>query len=293
MSTATRRALPRVAGWVLVASAVLAVVVAGRDATAAETEQEPEVTSGSRLYALHCAECHGSDGSGGPMPLLEGEAPALLAELNPDATTALVDLVMATGRMPPAGSPYDNRERAIILDPAEQAAIVAFMREVFELPGEIPGVGEGDPAQGQVVWNSNCAHCHGATAQGGVAGAGAWTPAVTGRSPQVIAEAIRVGPFQMPEFSEEQISDEQVDDVVAFLHEVSEEEGTPIFGLVELNPVFASGFVALLALVLLLSLVWIGARPAWFPDPTPEEREPEIPAGATRRAGSESEDTQA
>ncbi len=280
LSACSRRA---VLGWGLVALALLGVLAASRDAEATQSGEEvQEAERGARLYALQCAQCHGSDGAGGPMNRYEGEAPSLLPEDNEDITVAYLDLVMATGRMPPAASPYDNRERRVVLDEGERAAVIAWMQEEFEIPGEIPEVGEGEPASGQAVWNTNCAHCHGATGQGGVAGAGAWTPAVTGESPVVIAEAIRVGPFEMPGFSESQISDEEVDDVVAFLEELEEEEGTPIFGFVELNPVFASAFVALLAVLMLLSLTWIGGRPAWFPDPPKEEREPEVPSGAAR-----------
>jgi quinol---cytochrome-c reductase cytochrome c subunit len=268
-------------GWALIAVAGVAAVGWSSNATAAESGQEAE--EGARLYALHCAQCHGSDGGGGPMPRFEGEAPSLLPEENEDLTVAYVDLVMATGRMPPAGSPYDNRQRRVVLDEGERAAIVEWMQQEFGIPGELPEVGEGDAARGQAVWTTNCAHCHGAIGQGGVAGAGAWTPAVIGSSPQVIAEAIRVGPFQMPGFSQSQISDQEVADIAAFIQEVEEEEGTPILGLVELNPVFASAFVALLALLTLLSLVWIGGRPAWFPDQPREEIEPEVPAGAARR----------
>ena len=76
----------------------------------------------------------------------------------------------------------------------------------------------------------------------------------------------------MPRFSRGQITDEEVDHLVAFLQHVEEEEKTPLFGLVEINPVYASGFVVLLALVTIFSLFWIGGTPAWFPDPRPDPR---------------------
>ena len=70
----------------------------------------------------------------------------------------------------------------------------------------------------------------------------------------------------MPAFGDDIISDQDAADVGAFLEEVSSESGTPL-GLVELNPVFASGFVALLAVAMILSLFWISSKPTWFPDP--------------------------
>jgi ubiquinol-cytochrome c reductase cytochrome c subunit len=44
----------------------------------------------------------------------------------------------------------------------------------------------------------------------------------------VIAEAIRVGPFEMPRFSEDQIPDEQAGHIAAFLGEVEEQRRTPV-----------------------------------------------------------------
>lgn len=284
MSAASRHAL---LAWALVGAAALAVLAAQPRAEATEATGTGG-QRGAQLYALHCAQCHAADGGGGPMQRYEGEAPSLLPADNPDISAAYVDLVMATGRMPPAGSPYDNRERRVIIDTEEdRAAVIQFMRDEFGIPGEIPDIGEGDATRGQAVWNTNCAHCHGATGQGGVAGAGAWTPQVTGLDDEVIAEAIRVGPFEMPAFRESQISDGEIADVVAFLDEVEAEQGTPIFGLVELNPVFASAFVALLALLMLVSLAWIGGRPARFADAPREDAAPEVPSGATRRTQSE------
>lgn len=289
LSPATRRAL---VGWMVLAGALLALFALARDA-GADAGAEGEVPEsqlqgadrGSLLYAQQCATCHGADGNGGPVPQYGGQAPAMRPEENPNVTAAYLDLVMSTGRMPPAESPYDNRQREVVFDADERADIIAFMREEFDVDGSVPQVVEGDAANGQNVWNTNCAHCHGAIGAGGVAGAGAWTPSVNDKSAQQIVEAIRVGPFQMPGFSEAQISDAAAADVAAFMEEAANEPGTPL-GLTELNPVYASAFVGVLALLMLWSLVWIGGRPKWFPDPDKTETRPEVPAGATRRTAS-------
>lgn len=274
-------------GWAALALGALAVVTLGaREAGAQGSQPEASVDRGAVLYAQNCATCHGADGRGGEVPVEGGLAPSLHAEDNPAIEAAYVDLVMSTGRMPPVGSAFDNREREVVLDAEQRADVIAWMTDEFGLPGDLPEVGEGDPAAGREVWAANCQQCHGATGAGGVAGAGAWTPQVTDKSPRQIAEAIRVGPFQMPQFDEEQITDQEVADVAAYLEEIASEPRTPVFGLIELNPVFASGFVALLAVVVLLSLTWIGGRPAWFPDPKrtgDATAKPDVPAGAKRR----------
>lgn len=291
-SPATRRAL----GWWVTLAVALLATVALSSADAAAQDAAPDgpqgltgVENGSLLYAQQCASCHGAGGAGGEVPEYGGQAPALLPDENPNITVAYLDLVMSTGRMPPAGSPYDNRERQVVFDESERDDLIAWMVQEFDVPGGDLEVGEGDAAAGQEVWAANCAHCHGSTGQGGVAGAGAWTPSVVDKTPEEIAQSIRVGPFQMPRFEDGQITDAEVDDVVAFMAVVAEEPATPILGLVELNPVYASGFVIALAALLLVSLVWIGGKPKWFPDPpkaTARGGGPsEVPAGARRRGG--------
>ena len=236
----------------------------------AAQEAEPlggDVDLGGQLYAQACAQCHASDGRGATVPRTDRTAPALSGR--PQITASYVDLVLRTGRMPPAGDPYDNQPRAVAFDDEQRRAIIAYVTEEFDLTNDLADVTalpEGDAGTGQAVYAANCAACHGSTGAGGVAGGGAWTPAVNTYDTTTITEAIRIGPFQMPAFGEDTISDQQAADVGAFLEEVRNESGTPL-GLVELNPVFASGFVALLAVAMILSLFWISSKPTWFPDP--------------------------
>lgn len=254
---------------------MLAVVLAAipalglMPATAAEESLTPAERRGAEaLYANQCATCHGADARGATIPGTQTRAPALAG--NDDVTVPYVDLTVRVGRMPPPkNEPFDNRARNVIVSDEERRALVIYMAEQFDLPGEIPTPPPGDASRGREVYAANCAQCHGSAGAGGVAGAGAWTPPVINRSDVAIAEAIRVGPFEMPRFGVEQISDEEVGDVAAFLAFVAEEQGTPL-GLVEINPVYASGFAFLFALAVLVSALWIAGRPTMFPDPDPE-----------------------
>jgi ubiquinol-cytochrome c reductase cytochrome c subunit len=273
MDTASHQMRRRLSAWFVVTGALIALVLwwDARDATAQEADQIGDVALGGQLYAQQCAQCHASDGSGAIVPETDRRAPALVDR--PEMTAAYVDLVIRTGRMPPAADPFDNQPRDIAFDEEQRNAIVAYTVEQFGLTNDIPEVPEGDAGRGQSVYATNCAACHGATGAGGVAGGGAWTPEVARYDAVTLAEAIRVGPFQMPAFGEDQITDRQVGDVAAFMEEVRHESGTPL-GLIELNPVYASGFVALLAVVMILSLFWISSKPTWFPDPEGTAGEP-------------------
>lgn len=215
---------------------------------------------GADVYTSQCAGCHGAAGQGGQTPS-GAEAPALR-----EVPYALVDLVTRTGRMPPADPDGDQKGPRPLAEERREA-LLAWMDEQLELEGGLPEVRleGGNPARGQEVYAANCAQCHGSTGGGGVAGGGAFTPVLVDRDPLVLAEAIRLGPFQMPQFGEEVISDRELADVIAFLEEVRREPGTPI-GLVELNPVFAGAFVFAIALAAIFSAMWLAGRVAMFPD---------------------------
>ena len=262
VSRPTRSAL----GWLVVFLGAGLVLVGVRTAGATDAP----LTAGERqqaetIYANQCATCHGSDGGGGTVPGTGREAPALAG--NPEVTAAYLDLTLRVGRMPPPeNEPFDNRARNVRYSDAQRTALVTYLADQFNIPGDLPLPPDGDPARGREVYAANCAQCHGSTGAGGVAGAGAWTPSVVNLSDVAVAEAIRVGPFEMPRFAEDQISDSEVGDVAAFLAFVAEEQGTPL-GLIELNPVYASGFAFAFAVIVLLSALWIAGRPTHFPDP--------------------------
>lgn len=257
------RILPLLAWAAVAAAAALTWFTLGTTSPARAVEEAPpaeETARGDTLYTTHCARCHGADGRGR----------ADQAELAPPLVgmqAARVDLVLRTGRMPPART--DGRGRGKTWSDADRETLVAHLTSMFDLEGPLLDPEPGDPAVGREVFATHCAACHGYTGDGGVAGGGALTPRLLGLEPAVIAEAIRVGPFQMPAFAEEQISDDELGDVVAYLEEVAGEEATPL-GLVELNPVFLSGFVALLAVAIVLSCMFIAGRVAMFPDAAPE-----------------------
>ncbi|HWH31399.1 MAG TPA: c-type cytochrome [Egibacteraceae bacterium] len=261
----TRRLRPLLS-WALLAVAGTALTAGAPGAQAQQDAIDPATAiQGADVYTSQCARCHGAAGQGGQTPS-GPDAPALRG-----AHIALVDLVLRTGRMPPGDPDGDTKARRPLTD-ERRDALLAWMDDQLGLRGEIPRVPVGgNPARGQEVYAANCAQCHGSTGGGGVAGGGAFTPVLVDREPLVIAEAIRMGPFQMPQFGEDVISDRELADTIAFLEEVQGEPGTPV-GLVELNPVFAGAFVFAISLAAIVSAMWLSGRVSMFPD-APEDGE--------------------
>ena len=171
MLAANHRSL---AGWlVVVATAAAAALLFWPSAFAQEGEQELADSFAVESYAQNCSRCHGLDGQGGEVPTDGRPVPSL--RNNDDLTVPYLDLVLLTGRMPPAGDPFDNRERHVFYDDAERQAMVEWMADEFDIPGEVPEVNEGEVSRGLEVFARNCAHCHGNAGAGVAVAVGAVT----------------------------------------------------------------------------------------------------------------------
>lgn len=218
--------------------------------------QEP----GRLVYLRDCAWCHGPQGEGSIY------GPSLIG-----VGAASTDLMLSTGRMPidePVPFPDAQIDRA---PPAYSPEVIGELVEYVGSFGPGPDIPEVDPragslAEGQVLYQINCAACHSTSGIGAALTSGTVAPSVRGLSATQVAEAIRLGGAglrtgNMPRFGEETLTAEQLNSVVRYtlyLDDPSDPGGAP---LGHLGPV-AEGFVALAAgvLVLILFTRWIGKR---------------------------------
>ncbi|TQN42553.1 ubiquinol-cytochrome c reductase cytochrome c subunit [Blastococcus colisei] len=259
----------------LVAGCVgLTLLVQPADAAPAPEPARVDVAAGASLYLRYCGLCHANDGSG---------VPGTGAAAGPDLRglpVAYVDLTIRTGRMPIVHPEVGAIEEQLTAD--ERRAVVAWMTDAFDLEGEIPEVLPGDPGRGQLPWLTNCAPCHSAAGQGGISADGSLAPDVTDVDPTGIVEAIRVGPFEMPQFGDETLSDQEAADIAAYVEELAAAEPTPL-GLTDIGRVYAGAATGVLALVVVGALVLVvrtRRRPA-VPPPgvPPAEDAPRTPEG--------------
>ncbi|MGY2002474.1 c-type cytochrome [Blastococcus sp. SYSU DS1024] len=271
----SRRRTPTAARLLQVLALVAACV--GLTLAAAPVEAAPapaateEIQDGGTVYQRYCGICHNNDGSG---------IPGTGVEAGPDLRglpVAYVDLVIRTGRMP-----ILHREVGAVeeqLSEQQREAVVAWMADEFDLEGGIPEVADGDPGRGQPLWLTNCAPCHSAAGNGGISADGTVAPEVTGIDPTGIVEALRVGPFEMPRFGDEVLSEQDAADIAAYVQDLSDAETTPL-GLSDVSRVYGGAFTGLIALAMAGALVLVvrtGRRSA--PEPAgstpsdPEDRE--------------------
>jgi len=202
------------------------------------------------IYLRDCATCHAADGHGsarGPSILTSGRAG--------------VDFYLTTGRMP-LDKPTDAVERhAPRYDPLTIRALVDY---VATLPGfsgpDTPDVNLRDASvpQGGVIYRLNCAACHAWSGRGGAL-LNRESPPLDRATPTQVAQAVRVGPGNMPVFGDAAIDAQGLDNVVAYTeaitHDPKDRGGFPLWHLGPLPEGALAVFVGLGILLVFARLI--------------------------------------
>jgi ubiquinol-cytochrome c reductase cytochrome c subunit len=221
-------------GVVLGAMCALLVMggLAARQAGARTEQADADFTlPGQDLFVSRCASCHGAGATG------TEDGPNLIG-----VGAAMVDFQLRTGRMPLADPGVQPKRKPPVFDTEEIDDLVEYVTSLGAGGPEIPAVDEasGDLSLGQQLFVANCAPCHGATGNGGAVGKGALAPSLSLAAPVEIAEAVTVGPGEMPVFAFDQ---HEMDSIVAFVTDLEhrpDRGGADIGGV---GPV-PEGFVA-------------------------------------------------
>jgi ubiquinol-cytochrome c reductase cytochrome c subunit len=262
LRTPVTRLLPAAA----VALAVALWAWVGPEAAAEEGDDDPlgyvvdlkalddpaTIEEGRRLYGRGCVSCHGPNGAGAP------GGPSLVG-----AGAASAHFYLTSGRMPAsAGSGAQSQRKPPAYDAAEITALVAYVASLGDGP-EIPSVHleEADLAVGGELYRSNCAACHSGTGSGGAQSYGRIAPTLMESTPVQVAEAMRIGPGQMPVFGRETFSDEEVDEVVRYVQFLQEVKDPGGLALGRIGPI-PEGFVAIVIGLgaTMLAAFWVGKR---------------------------------
>lgn len=217
-----------------VAGAALALQLSG-DPVAAQPELEVE---GEQLYLTGCSSCHGIDGQG-----IEDRAPTLVG-----VGAAAVDFWVGTGRMPAVhGIGEQSVRKQPVYDAAQIDALTAHIATFGPGGPPVPqvNIADADLANGGVLYRANCAACHNAAGIGGALSYGSYAPNLSQATSVQVVEAMRIGPGQMPVFDAETISDEDADDIAAYVDYLQHPEDPGGLSLGRVGPV-TEGFVALL-----------------------------------------------
>ena len=215
-----------------------------------------DVTRGRRLYVQGCISCHGPQLAGvraGTQPRgaggVRGAGPPLAG-----VGAQAAHLYLSTGYMP-LQDPNDQPLRKTPLRYSEDdiRALVAYIGSFGGPPIPQPHPERGSLSQGLRLFTENCAGCHQMGVQGGIM-PGAIAPELLHATPTQIAEAVRVGPYVMPRFTRRQLTDHELDSVIAYVERAKHPVDRGGWGIGHIGPI-PEGLVAwLLAGVVLLGL---------------------------------------
>ena len=203
---------------------------------------------GEQLYAGNCLRCHGIAGVGSTAGLSSGVAGPPLRGVGAQAA----DFYLGTGYMPLDDAHDQPIRHRPELTAKERAAITGYIASLGGGP-PIPKPGPGNVAEGRELFTEHCSGCHQVVAEGGVM-PGAKAPPLGRATPRQVAEAVRIGPYVMPKFSTSDISDAQLNSIIAYVQYTKDPDDAGGWGINHLGP-FPEGMVVWLIAIPLLLLV--------------------------------------
>jgi ubiquinol-cytochrome c reductase cytochrome c subunit len=251
--------------------AVLAVLLVpatsgagGQAAAKAGGGQSAAEQRGREIYLQSCASCHGPNPNG---PAAYSTVPSL-ADVG---GAAAVDWAVRTGRMPwrSTKGPAIQRGRPHFSEDQIRALSAYVGRAVGDTLVPQVDPAKGDVNRGQRLYANACAACHGMNGAGSALGGANIAPTMLGVSPQDVADAIKVGPGQMPPGGglatyspTDPNSVQQVNDIAAYVEALNRDRfnrgGAPIGGKGPVPEGFVAWVIGLGLLVLVIR--WLGTR---------------------------------
>jgi len=270
--------LPVVVGLAAVATGLALAGTSAAAPTAGPARQGPEpdlVAEGRALYRTSCVSCHGVEGAGQRAPDGALRGPSL-----EDVGPAGAYYQLTSGRMP-IGNPDDLPQRKEpAYSPEEIEALLAYIDTITEGP-PVPEVDpeSGDVAAGGTLYRENCQSCHSATGAGGALSYGNAAPPLGPPDARQIGAAVRAGPDPMPRFGPDLLTDQQLDDLIAYVEYLDDPDDRGGLALGRLGPI-PEGFLIWVGGLglLLVAAFWMGTRrrdaPRVDPEPPGDEADP-------------------
>lgn len=205
--------------------ALAACASSGKPAPGPEVPRPDSILDPVVLYSQNCAGCHGAEGQKGPAMALSD--PVYMAIVDDD----MLRTTISKGRPGTAMSAFARKEGGMLTD--EQVdAVIRGIRQRWSKPNALTGVtappyaakAPGNPQQGEAVYTTFCASCHGAGAKGGPkAGSVTNSAYLSLISDQGLRTIVITGrpDFDAPDWRDNvpghPMTDQQISDVVAWL----------------------------------------------------------------------------
>jgi ubiquinol-cytochrome c reductase cytochrome c subunit len=223
---------------------------------------------GKQLYGQYCVSCHGANGQGVANGRTIGGAPQRIQKQQTGVGPSLrgvgalaADFYIRTGYMPLHRIGDQPRRARVLFSEGQIRARVAYIASLKKGPPiPKPHPERGNLAEGLHLFTDRCAGCHQVVAQGGVV-SGALPPPLLDATAVQIAEAVRVGPYVMPEFSTQAITNRQLDSIVRYVEWTKHPDNRGGWAIGDVGPVPEGLVTWFLAAALLVGLcILVGKR---------------------------------
>ncbi len=227
--------------------------------SSADTTKSQQVAQGKELFSVGCASCHGLAGQG------SSQGPTLVG-----VGAAAVDFQVSSGRMPLAAPAAQALPKDSIYTDDEIAAMAAYVATLGVGPA-IPttadlstqGLTAEQVARGGELFRTNCSACHNFEGAGGALPNGVQAPSLIGVSNKRLYEAMLTGPGQMPVFSDQVVTPQDKQEVIAYLNQLHARPDNGGLSLGSLGPVSEGLWTWIVGLgVIIAFAVWIAAKGA-------------------------------
>jgi ubiquinol-cytochrome c reductase cytochrome c subunit len=244
----------------LIVLAAAGLLAAGSARAGSGTPKDPLAAYGYHLYGQYCLGCHGANAAGryhepssatGAGPgRVQGQQGGIGPSLQGVGAIA-ADFYLRTGYMPLRRLGLQPRRQPVLLSDHEIDALVAYIATFGGPPIPTPRPELGNLSQGLALFTEHCAGCHQVVGQGGYV-TGALPPPLDQATPRQVAQAVRIGPYVMPKFSQHAISDRQLDSIVRYVEHTKKPDRPGGWGLGYIGPVpegLVTWFLAIPALI--------------------------------------------
>jgi ubiquinol-cytochrome c reductase cytochrome c subunit len=244
--------------------ALLVAALALPAVAAAQPGSGASAAKGKELYAAYCLSCHGPDGSGvtsrsHPLGALgvHGLGPPLRG-----VGALAADFYLTTGYMPLQRPNEQPRHTQSPFDKREIASLVSYVASL----GKGPPIPKPSPrpslvSRGLQLFTEHCAGCHQIVAEGGYV-TNVVAPPLHQATPVQVAEAVRIGPYLMPKFPKSQISDSDLNAIIAYVQWAKHPDDRGGWSIGRIGPVPEGLVTWLIAAVVLLGCCLALARRA-------------------------------
>lgn len=224
------------------------------DTTTANANNAAQVTQGKELFTKSCITCHGANLQG-----VTDRGPSLVG-----VGAASVYFQVATGRMPLGRQGAQAERKPPKFDNTQTLALAAYIGTTGgpQIPDVTKAqISNANLAEGGELFRLNCASCHNFVGEGGALSSGKYAPSLSQATPTDIYTAMLSGPQNMPVFSQNQLSDSDKTNIIAYVESLKATTDPGGASIGRTGPV-PEGLVIWLAGIgfMLVCTVWIAGK---------------------------------